>query len=158
MSQRPGTSGLSWGVLGRFTDYVRGSGGTITASGGALVDETGMPSWPLTDATGFGGGTGVLRFAGTVRFAAHFGALDLPLADPVLAVTGARGDLRLTTHGDSLVLAEFAWAEVPGRDGVRLWVGSEVTLAAAAVPLFGGSYPAAMPLDPLIVALSAGAD
>ena len=40
----------------------------------------------------------------------------------------------------------------PG-DGASAWIGREVTLASDAVPLFGGSYPAGMPLDPLIVVL-----
>lgn len=143
-------------MLGRFADYVRGSGGVISASDGAIVDETGMPSWPLASADEFADGAGVLRFAGTVRYSAHFGALDLPLADPVIRLDGDRGRLHIPVPGAAdaqVLLAEFAWAEAPATGAVRGWVGREVSLSAEAVPLFGGSYPAGMPLDPLIVIL-----
>jgi hypothetical protein len=156
VSEVPSASGLSWGLLARFADYVRGSGGEIAASGGAIVDETGMPSWPLVDAEGDGGDVGVLRFAGTVRYFAHFGALDVPVADPVLRIGGGRADLLIshpTTPDSLLPLAALAWRELPAPAQARAWLGDEVKLRDEAVHLFGGSYPAGMLLDPLVVLL-----
>jgi hypothetical protein len=153
----PGASGLSWGILARFSEYVRGSGGLITASDGAVVDETGMLSWPLVDRSGFEGGAGLLRFGGTVRFVAHFGALDVPITDPEVRVDGDRGEVRIPTPGTPqamMPLAGFTWQRADVGEGTEAWLGLDVALADPAAPLFGGSYPGGMPLDPLIVALN----
>ncbi len=155
--ERPGASGLSWGVLARFADYVRDSGGLITASDGAVIYGKGMPSWPLLDRSGFANGEGTLRFGGSVRFLAHFGALDVPVAAPELHVADGRGVLRVAAAGipeSRIALAEFAWVDAAPATGVPAWVGREVTLASEAVPLFGGNYAAGMAMDPLIVVLA----
>jgi len=143
-------------VLARFADYVRGSGGEIAASGGAIVDETGMPSWPLAEAGGFDGTAGELRFAGSVRYLAHFGALDVAVAEPVLRIDGATGAVWIPapgTPGALLRLATLGWRELPAPARGRAWIGDEVTLSGDAAHLFGGSYPVGMPLDPLVVVL-----
>jgi len=143
-------------VLARFADYVRRSGGEIATSGGAIVDETGMPSWPLADAGAWEGDAGELRFSGAVRYFAHFGALDVPVVDPVLRVADGRGELAIphpSAPGALLPLARFAWRPLRGLGRGRAWVGDEVTLVEDAVHLFGGSYPSGMPLDSLIVVI-----
>lgn len=153
---RPAASGLSWAVLGRFVEYVHSSGGAIEADGGAIVDSSGMPSWPLLDAADFDEGAGVLRFAGTVRFTAHFGALDIPLGAPTITTDGATGELAIAAAGPghpAVVLARFGWRAVPAADGWRAWVGADVRLAGEAAHLFGGVYPPGTPLDPLVVVL-----
>lgn len=144
-------------VLARFADYVRTSGGEIAASGGAIVDETGMPSWPLADAGNWEGDAGELRFSGSVRYVAHFGALDVPVADPLLRVADGFGELAIphpSAPGAMLPFARFAWRPLPGSGQGRAWLGDQVTLLEEAVHLFGGSYPSGMPLDPLIVVLA----
>ena len=154
----PGDSGLSWRVLGRFVDYVRSSGGSIVATGGAIVDATGMPSWPLEDGRLDARGAGRLRFGGEVRFSAHFGALDVAVTDPELEVGGSSAVLRIRTAraaAADLVLARSTWREVGGPEGVRVFVGEDVLLAPEAVPLFGGVYPERLALDPFVVAAKA---
>lgn len=157
MTAVPAASGLSWGVLGRFADYVRGSGGTIAASGGAIVDETGMPSWPLVAREGDPGGQIILRFAGSVLYAAHFGALSLDLADPELEADGSGGVLRFAAGPQGAVtdVARFSWRAVPAAGDATVLVAEAVELDAAATVLFGGAYPAGMPLDPFIFVLAA---
>ena len=152
-----GSSGLSWAVLGRFTAYVRGAGGQIVASGGAIVDDGGMASWPLLDASAFAEGSGVLRFGGGVRFLAHFGALDLPLQDPVIEIDGDAGVLGIPEPSNPaarVVLARFAWRGVPAQPGVRAWVGEQVELDAGATHLFSGAYGPGTAFDPLVVVLA----
>lgn len=148
-----GRGGLSWRVAGRFVDYVLASEGCLTASGGAEVDEAGMPSWPLLeDALDR---AGRVRFAGEVRFSAHFGALDVALTEPELEVDGGVAALRVRTAYGDPELARSAWRELTPSGGFRVFLGDGVELAAEAVPLFGGVYPAGMPLDPFVVAVPA---
>lgn len=152
----PGDSGLSWRVLGRFVDYVRTSGGSVAASDGAIVDATGMPSWPLADGRLDARGAGRLRFGGEVRFSAHFGALDVAVTEPDVESDGGSAVLRIRTAGADaadLVLARSSWRELGAPEGMRVFVGESVELAAEAVPLFGGVYPERFALDPFVVAL-----
>lgn len=147
-------AGLSWSLLGRFADYVRGSGGSIVAGDGAIVESSGMASWPLADASGFDGEAGILRFAGVVRFTAHFGALDLALRDPVLEVADGRAGLAvLGGDGVPQPFASSGWRAVGSIPGRRAWVGEGVTLDARATVHFGGVYAPGTPLDPLVVVL-----
>ena len=154
--ETPGDSGLSWGVLGRFVDYVHSSGGSITASGGAVVDATGMPSWPLAHERLDAHGSGLLRFAGEVRFSAHFGALDVAVADPEVEAADGSAVLRIRSaraESADLVLARSRWRELAAPEGFRVFVGEDVELAPEAVPLFGGVYPERLALDPFVVAV-----
>src|SRR5262245_51612415 len=87
---------LNWGVKASFRNYV-GAGGIAVAGGvtrvdaGASVDGL---AWPVQSGS-FDASTRALelRFAGSVHFSAHEGALDLTLASPRLLIDGAQETL-----------------------------------------------------------------
>jgi hypothetical protein len=87
----PGFAFLEWGVLSRFTDYVRlMSDGRVYLEDGVEEVSDGVFAYPLVG-SGKQATDTVHMFGGTVRFTGHAGMLNLPLG--ALEIHLSEGDL-----------------------------------------------------------------
>lgn len=139
-----------------FVEYVSGLlDGGVQVTGDATADAHGMFTWHLASAEDFDGTSGTLRFAGTVRFSGHFGALDVSLADPIVVVADGRGVLHTSAGPDGPTpIVAFTLTEVPSAPTHRAWLGSEVALTPEGSVLFGSVYAPGDAFEPLIIALA----
>lgn len=148
---------LRWAVKSSFLHYVQViAHGTCVASEGAE---------PLADgAFGFGlesaqqrDGTWRLRFAGTVRFEAHHGFLDVTLSGLEFTTGAGGGQLSIAVPGtqDRVTIATFAAVPpVTGPEPEQVtWTGVVPYLTEAGSEVFGTVYPAGSELAPLDVRL-----
>ncbi|MCU1480661.1 MAG: hypothetical protein JWQ19_1447 [Subtercola sp.] len=158
-------SALVWGVKTSFRRYLRTAGGTVEVQSPATEDGF-FFVFPLVSdaASGSGSDDQDTRFAGTIHFSAHFGALDFSLRDPAvivrhgaawLTVDGATSTnggaerlmIALLTGGPDRAEAERTHAELIETEQIELWP----VLTAEGSHLFGDVYPAETMLDPLYV-------
>ncbi|MFS8102252.1 HtaA domain-containing protein [Lentzea alba] len=164
---------LLWGFKKSFRDYIgKGSGNSITGSEGAIVTDvdaspstgvtTGAHQYPFRQAT-YGSPTQYdVQFGGKITFAypAHF--FTIHLANPKVAITGTKGELKadveLVTSGPTpgkptkLVGVELAdldltTAKTTNTDGVLTVTGVKTTLTNSEA--FAGFYGAGDKLDDL---------
>jgi hypothetical protein len=146
----PAAASLQWAVRDSLLRYVLViAHGTCATDGGVTMDESGVFGFGLRSATEVSDGEWRLSFAGSVRFTAHHGFLDILIEDPTVDIGPQGGVLSATTGGGRTAIARLG-AAVPGRDGDRLvWpaIGSE--LLESAVETFGGVYPAGTEMAPL---------
>ncbi|MGO2110611.1 MAG: HtaA domain-containing protein [Pseudoclavibacter sp.] len=143
---------LRWAVKASFVGYIRSSGGAIEVLGGARDDDGEFVFARATDGVQFDGDAprGAAKFAGSVRFTAHGGMLDLTIADPEIAF-GPHGASLFVRGGDGLAV-ELATLDVGGpleRDSVLEWIGVTPTLTDAGSTTFNGAYPSGSDLDAL---------
>jgi hypothetical protein len=162
--------GLTWNVKDSFVSYVEAlDDGAAEALAPASRAETGFffPLDPATEAAGqlavipdAAGPDTALQFLGVVRFAGHWGALDVELRDPRIELLGSRGTLLVRERGgrDPNKTLPFATLEASPRaeqtDGsARLELTASLT--GQGHLLLGGQYPVGQPLSPLYVAFPA---
>ncbi|MCX6497335.1 MAG: HtaA domain-containing protein [Arthrobacter sp.] len=159
------TPGLTWNVKDSFVSYVEAlDDGAAEALAPASRAETGFffPLDPATDAAGqdaapdTAGPDTALQFLGAVRFAGHWGALDVELRDPRIELLGGRGTLLVRERGgrDPLKSLPFATLEASQRaedaDG-STHLELTASLTGQGHLLLGGQYPVGQPLSPLHV-------
>ncbi|HVY77054.1 MAG TPA: HtaA domain-containing protein [Solirubrobacterales bacterium] len=145
---------LEWGMKQSWRRYV---GAPSETSGGASV----IPSTPHQIAWRFEGGsydpadgTTVLRYAGTVRWTAHDGILDVTLSNPVITISSAESTISLaealtrsiTTgeieHFDDVRIADLDVGAVSPvvAGGITTWSGIPSASAPDAQAVFAGYY------------------
>lgn len=140
---------LAWAVKMSFRRYVQGAGGSITVSPPTVEDGL---FYVFPRSTG-AFSDGEVRYEGEVAFEAHFGALDLLLAEP--GIVYSEGRVALTVM-DAMYLPDrshrmtIAWLmemdDAVGGPGRReFWP----KLTEDGARLFGGVYPTNALLDPI---------
>ncbi len=149
--------GLLWGVRSSFRGYVaRSPGSRIAVGNGAGVSASDefffAPAVEQENAVPFAHGMGTLRFTGSVHFVAHHGFLSVPIVDPWVQFDGA--DIVLSIAGTGSSDARVRIARVgPGASvsdaGTSYWPELPARLHEDGVEVFGGTYPADTPLDPV---------
>jgi hypothetical protein len=155
--------GLTWNVKDSFVSYVEAlDDGEAEALSPASRQEAGFHfPWDeaarLQDPVSF---SGALQFLGAVRFAGHWGALDVELRDPRIELAGGLGTLLVRERGglDSGKMLPFAGLEagpsVEEADGYLL-LELRAALTGHGRLLLGGQYAVGQPLSPLQVAFPA---
>jgi hypothetical protein len=132
--------GMAWAVRSSFITYVSGSGGTIELADGAAMTDAGEFYFP-PKAESLSDRDSILGFRGSVRFRAHFGMLDVLIADPIVR-RGPDRTATLSVHtGKGMTsVAVIAQGETIREAGVTMWLNSPTSLTATGAELFGGSY------------------
>ncbi|MCK6066059.1 MULTISPECIES: HtaA domain-containing protein [Microbacterium] len=151
--------GLYWGVRDSFLRYVLGNpDGQLYGDDGVETDGDGMFRFPLRTLER-SGPSWRIGFGGEVRFAAHFGMLDVALRHPVVELDESGGLLSVDgPNGASLPIVRLEWAApvlIEGR-----WVvfpPLSTTLTEEGVAVFGDVYAAGTAFDDIRVALPADA-
>ncbi|HKU12655.1 MAG TPA: HtaA domain-containing protein [Sinomonas sp.] len=126
---------LIWPIRRSFVGYVRGSEGTVELGGGATEIEEGFVFQGVPGES--------LAFAGSVRFQAHGGMLDVMIGDPAFAIEGEAGTLSVATAPDG---ARTTVARLVGiRDDDP--AGGQLLLTYEGTRLLGDVYAPGSPLD-----------
>jgi hypothetical protein len=132
--------GMAWAVRSSFVAYVSGSGGTIELADGAAMTDAGEFYFP-PKAGSVSDRDSVLGFRGSVRFRAHFGMLDVLIADPTVRLEPDRtATLSVDTGNGMTNVAVIARGETIREAGVTMWLNSPTSLTEMGAELFGGSY------------------
>lgn len=157
---------LTWGFKESFRAYIDGSiaNGQWTTADGATYT---TPEFTWHDGSGVydpQDGTGLIQFAGSVRFTGHDGLLDTTIANPQIRLDGGSAMLLLdvagvTMDGDPTDLTAVEFVELPvarvvGEDAVRtVDAANELTGdGAAAFP----NYAVGEAFDPVELSLPVG--
>ncbi|MGC9537506.1 HtaA domain-containing protein [Streptomyces sp. UG1] len=102
--------------------------------------------------------TGLLKFRGDVRFAAHHGLLFLRIADPWLSVIGGAGTLTIAAppgqSPERIPLTTLRLRTADPTDHTGFCLGTHVRLTAQGSELFNGVYPVDEPFDDLTLLLT----
>ncbi|XPP27118.1 MAG: HtaA domain-containing protein [Leucobacter sp.] len=142
---------LDWGILPRFTSYVRGMGdGRVLCENDASELEDGSFSFPSERVLERAIDT-VFSFSGTVRFVGHAGMLNLPVSAPEVTVAGDRCTLTIPDPDDGSRLV-FATGGLSRGENTRV-LCAELILEEDGSELFFYRYPAGFPLAPLRINL-----
>lgn len=148
-STRCTQTGLHWKILERFAAYVASlADGSVHLSGGASRGDEDDFVFVADEARST---DGTHAFCGEVRFVAHYGLLDVPIADP--RITVGDGTFRVTIadpEGDRL---DFAVGATPPDGDIR-HIDLPVTLTADGSEFFFERYPVGFALDPLLIRTS----
>jgi hypothetical protein len=152
--------GLLWGLKQSWRNYA----GIGTWSGG--VEHVGGIDgyrWPFRSGS-YDPDThrAELQFAGSVRWIAHEGALDVTLSEPRLHVDGDDGRIvakvvsKSESTGELVDYGEIAVVDVAVSgdaltvaDGKTTWSGLTTTLTADGRTAFSGNYPTGTAMDPV---------
>ncbi|ROO87271.1 Htaa protein [Actinocorallia herbida] len=142
----PASAGaLEWGVKAGFRRYVQGlPDGFCDVSTEIDLPGGGRFGFPLTGAEG--SPPFLLRFTGTVTFRGHGGLLSVTITEPWLFLRGGAWTLTVRAASGRLPLAV-------GRPSASSARRVPVALTAEGAALFGGNYPAAEPMDDLVLRL-----
>jgi hypothetical protein len=140
---------LAWAVKMSFRRYVQGAGGTITVYPPA-AEEGLFYLFPRSTAPS---PEGEARYEGEVAFYAHFGALDVLLADPAIVFADGRvtitvlDAMHLPDRSHRMTIAWLSEMEdaVPSAGRREFWPH----LTEEGAQLFGGVYPTNALLDPI---------
>lgn len=142
--------GLAWALKRSFLGYIAGVGdGEVTVADGAALTSTQeffFPWDPVDDDASTDP-----RFAGLVRFSAHHGFLTLALRRPRVRFD-APGIARVEIAADDGTYRVLATIHDLARitdSSVLMLRGDDVRLSATAVDLFGHTYGADEPLEPI---------
>jgi len=141
---------LNWGIKSSFASYVTGpiAHGSITTSGVGTAGGAYQFGQAGSSSLDPSGGTGSVRYSGSVHFSGHGGALELTIANPSITVHSATdATLYVTANGGRVALATLALGS-----GTRTeygWAGVPATLTAAGSAAFDGRYAAGEGLDPV---------
>ncbi|MGN9757451.1 HtaA domain-containing protein [Streptomyces sp. SD31] len=153
--------GLRWSVKVPFLRYIaRSPEGRCSVTDGASVVDEHMFLFSPDDASAFDAGTvtGLLKFRGDVRFAAHYGLLFLRIADPWLSVTGGAGTLTIAAppgqSPERIPLTTLHLRTADPTDHADSCLGTHVRLTAQGSELFNGVYPVDEPFDDLTLLLT----
>ncbi|ASR35576.1 hypothetical protein BAY61_11865 [Prauserella marina] len=166
------TSGLHWGIKQSWRNYMNAFGGTITPSGGAVLDpDPELPApkpyvWP-EEASTFdpATGTGTVEFGGAVSFSmpAHF-IWDFTFAEPAVtfegdgtgtlsgtvsyAFYGTRDNPEQVQEPTEVVFADLTFEGAPAAEGgtVAATISSAV-LTEEGAAAFAGFYEPGAELD-----------
>jgi len=165
---------LQWGVKESFRSYVVGgiAHGKITASKGASqASGNGAFTFPQASAgTTWSAktGTGVVQYAGQVRFTGHDGVMDVTLANPSIRITGASTAELRAPSGTNGSIVTFATIDLS--DGVTQkldggavrYRGASATLTSQGAAFFsyqGSSfYEVRQALDRVTFTIGDGSD
>lgn len=123
--------------------------------GDVKVDERGSFTFPLKNAIQEGDDRR-LSFAGSLRFTAHHGLLDIRIIDPEVII-GPRAGVLVARIDDTDTVEPIVsvGAAEPTRDGQDLvWHALPSALLGTAVALFGDVYPAGTEMAPLELRLT----
>jgi hypothetical protein len=143
------SAALRWAVKSSFVGYVTAVGGTIEASAPASVNDAGY-TFPRVAGPGDSGEGRLLKFRGTVTFAAHEGLMRLKIADPWIDLDAEHGQLSVAA-GPAAERTAFADLDIPApfADGSLLcWAEVSARLAESGVAAFDYHYPAGTELSP----------
>jgi Htaa len=150
--------GLTWKVKDSLVSYVEAlDDGSAEAVDPASRSEAGFffPWDRSATVQDSGGSADVLQFQGAVRFAGHWGALDIELRDPRIELDGRRGVLLVRERGarDPGKVLPFADLEVRQQDeaGASVRVDLAASLTGQGRFLLGGQYAVGQALSPLLV-------
>lgn len=150
-------SALRWAVRDSLIRYVTViAKGSYTVAGGVVEGDDGVFSFPLRRAVKEGADWR-LTFAGSVRFLAHHGLLDVLISDPEIVIGPDGGVLATHVDGDSDDLLGVVALEpsAPTETEAGLaWPEVGTQLAASAVDLFGTVYAAGTPMAPIGIRLT----
>lgn len=152
-SSAPGLH-LAWNVKSTFRGYVQAAGGAIDVAEPA-IESADRFCFPLDRARPGPATVGIHRFAGSVRFTAHGGAMDLLVRDPWLHEEPGRVRLSVAgteatrTSGGRLFLAELDVVEAVRTDDSRWYATAPTVLLAEGAVAFDFRYPAGTTLAPV---------
>ena len=150
--------GLYWGVRESFVRYVlMNPDGGVYGDDGLETDGEATFRFPLRHASR-DGGRWRIEFGGELHFVAHEGLLAVRIAHPVVELGAGEGTLSVAAGEGREAIAVVRPAEPALIEGGWLVFPPLATeLTAAGVALFGDVYTDGEPLDPLRIALPAGA-
>ncbi|WP_169747772.1 HtaA domain-containing protein, partial [Demequina subtropica] len=157
-STEPAVGTLVWGVDADFRSYVTGpiAQGSITVTGATAKNGlfTFTQSGGNADADAR---TGTARYAGSVTFTGHHGALDLTIADPRVRFTATGAVLTAAVDGTRVDFAtlDLSAATRTTADGATRWTAAPATLTSAGAKAFDGIYEAGRTLDPVTFTVGA---
>lgn len=142
--------GLRWGVKASFIQYVRGMpDGRAAVGDGAVPVGTDEIFFTLDPAAA---SAATWAFRGDLRFTGHYGMLFVRIARPWLVVEGGSATMTIEAGGGAReALVTTSLERVDLRAGTEIWVGADVRLAAAGVPLFNDVYAEGEPFEPLVL-------
>src|SRR5262245_34399970 len=134
---------LLWEVKSSFVRYVTGVGGSIEASAPASITDTCF-SFPWEAAPSTDTARRVLKFRGTVTFAAHQGLMRLAITDPWIDLDAEHGQLSVAagTAGGRIALADLDVPAVIGDEDLLRWTSASARLTEDGVAAFDYNYPA----------------
>lgn len=150
------STSLVWGIKASFIAYLNGMTDTKSSiTRGATTTSRGRFLFPLASSDAYDATTnrGTLKFAGDVRFSAHFGMLAVGFIEPwittddhgtVLSVADIAHYPDTTVRLPMVDLTDATWDD-DGR--VRTWSRVPTTLRSEAVPFFNETYPAGEQFD-----------
>lgn len=132
-------TGLIWGLKASFLAYLERMGDRpTTTSGGGGITDAGDFYFELADDTEFDQftGLGILKFRGGIHFAAHFGMLNLTIADPwlefrpghALMTIGAPVSNEANAPADRLPFMTVEMAPPVAHEGALLWADAQTFL------------------------------
>lgn len=142
-------TGLYWGVRASFVNYIASGDGIIHAEGGVETDGHSLFRFPLVDVSD-DGGLWRLRFAGTLRFFAHFGALDVGFDAPRVEL-GDAGRMIVGVRGSDVEIARVQPAAPVLVEDRLIWPPLRTTLTPEGAAVFGDAYAPGEELDALRV-------
>lgn len=150
MSENPaGFVGLRWAVKESFTTYLaRMPDGRMSLSEGATLADNQEVVWEPDPKTTFAAGPDADRtmaFRGDVRYGGHGGLLFVQVANPVVTLRGAAGDLTVVdtfseVEGARITLVTFTVAKLIEAPGFEMVVSSDVRLTERGTHLFNDVY------------------
>lgn len=138
-SDRANSNFLGWGVRGSFRTYLRGVGGSVVPTGGA-VDLGERFGFPVVATT-----RDALLTVGSVHFLAHDGLLDLTIGNLHLRRLGEIEELSGLVN-DVRKRTVIGWAVAVSPDESAT---APMILRKDAAFHFNGSYPPGTELDPV---------
>ncbi len=143
---------LVWAYSPSFYRTVSGTAqGSVTGSNGATVDKAGRMSFELSGGT-LAGGSGTLRFRGTVVASTRFHLYEVALVDPILRVRDGRGVLSMATSTTNMngtdatrrvdiADADLTGATAQGKLGARVTFRSGISPQVLALLSTGPGAP-----------------
>ncbi|WP_430592168.1 HtaA domain-containing protein [Humidisolicoccus flavus] len=161
---------LNWGVRSSFRNYISGgiaNGGWTTS--GNITDVSGGWAWSGgTGSINTDTMTGTVRYAGTLQFTGHNGALDLKISNVRIKMNSASSGYLIadvvsksmdgttgTYNGINFASLSFSASSTGGSISVT---GAGATLTAAGSQAFAGFYSAGEALDTLAFSFPLGGE
>ncbi|MFB9644621.1 HtaA domain-containing protein [Microbacterium terregens] len=148
-------SALSWGFKSSWRSYVANFGGTATASGGAMSNDSGYTWSPAAASFDPGAAEGSVQFGGSVQFAVPSHGIDIAVTDPRVDFAGGAGSVYWSAGSGGAVVLGATISSVSvstpttGAESTVTLTGSGVAFTADGAAAFGGSYAAGDAMDDL---------
>jgi hypothetical protein len=147
---------LRWAVRESLLHYVTViAGGSYELSDNVTVDDAGVFTFPLRAVVKENADRRV-SFAGSIRFTAHHGLLDIRIIDPEVIIGPDAGVIVARTDDSDTVIAIAATegARATHSSGTLRWRAVPTQLLASGVALFGDVYPAGTTMAPLEMSIT----